>query len=65
MLLGDKQEADKYKQYNEGHVADIIQIGASPWATDWLGETKSPLEPLYRASGSTRPTPAARPWATW
>ena len=42
VLLGDKQEADKYKQYNEGHVADIIQIGASPWATDWLGETKVP-----------------------
>ena len=42
VLLGDKQEADKYKQYNEGHVADIIQVGASPWATDWLGETKVP-----------------------
>ena len=31
-----------YKQYNEGHVADIVQIGASPWGTDWLGETKVP-----------------------
>ena len=42
VLLGDKQEAHKYKQYNEGHVADIVQIGASPWGTDWLGETKVP-----------------------
>ena len=42
MLLGDKAEADKYKQYNVGHVADLVQPGASPWGTDWLGETKVP-----------------------
>ena len=42
VLLGDKQEADKYKKYNEGHVADLVQPGASPWGTDWIGETKVP-----------------------
>ena len=42
VLLGDKAEADKYKQYNVGHVADLVQPGASPWGTDWLGETKVP-----------------------
>ena len=42
VLLGDKEEADKYKQYNVGHVADLVQPGASPWGTDWLGETKVP-----------------------
>ena len=25
VLLGDKAEADKYKQYNVGHVADLVQ----------------------------------------
>ena len=43
VILGDKQEADKYRQYNEGHVADIIQVGASPWGTrTGLGRQKSP-----------------------
>ena len=28
VLLGDKQEADKYKQYNADHVPDIVQVGA-------------------------------------
>ena len=42
VLLGDKQEAHKYKQYNEGHVSDIVQVGASAWGTDWIGETKVP-----------------------
>ena len=37
VLLGDKQEADKYKQYNTGHVPDLVQPGASAWGTDWLG----------------------------
>ena len=42
VLLGDKQEAEKYKQYNKDHVPDIVQAGASAWRTDWLGETKVP-----------------------
>jgi len=42
VLLGDKQEAEKYKQYNADHVPDIVQVGASAWGTDWLGETKVP-----------------------
>ena len=42
VLLGDKQEADKYKEYNTGHVPDLVQPGASAWGTDWLGETKVP-----------------------
>ena len=49
VLLGDKQEAHKYKQYNDGHVADIVQIGASAWGTDWLGETKVPSSLVARA----------------
>ena len=45
VILGDKEKADEYKQYNADHVADIVQPGASAWHTDWLGETKvaSPL----------------------
>ena len=31
-----------YKKYNEGHVPDIVQPGASAWGTDWIGETKVP-----------------------
>ena len=42
VLLGDKQEADKYKQYNAGHVPDLIKPGDSAWGTDWLGESKVP-----------------------
>ena len=42
MLLGDKEEADKYKQYNADHVPDIVQPGASAWGTDWIGESKVP-----------------------
>ena len=42
MLLGDKQEAEKYKQYNAGHVPDLIKPGDSAWGTDWLGESKVP-----------------------
>ena len=40
-----KEKADAYKQYNVGHVPDIIQPGASAWGTDtydWIGETKVP-----------------------
>ena len=53
VLLGDKQEADRYKQYNSGHVADLIQPGASAWGTDWLGETKV-ASPLTAASHAGR-----------
>ena len=49
VLLGDKQEADKYKKYNEGHVADLVQPGASPWGTDWIGETKVPSSLVIHA----------------
>ena len=42
VILGDKENADAYKQYNVGHVPDIIQPGASAWGTDWIGETKVP-----------------------
>ena len=45
VILGDKEKADEYKQYNADHVSDIVQPGASAWHTDWLGENKvaSPL----------------------
>ena len=45
MLLGDKEEKDKYKMYNEGYVPDLVRPGASAWGTDWIGESKvaSPL----------------------
>ena len=32
----------KYKQYNAGHVPDLIKPGDSAWGTDWLGESKVP-----------------------
>ena len=32
--LGDKEKADEYKQYNAGHVSDIVQPGATAWHTD-------------------------------
>ena len=41
-VLGDKEKAGEYKKYNEGHVPDIVQPGASAWGTDWIGETKVP-----------------------
>ena len=51
VLLGDKEQRDHYQQYNAGYVADLIQPGASPWGTDWLGEVKcpSPLTLAHRA----------------
>ena len=42
VLFGDKEQRDKYQQYNAGRVADLIQPGASPWGTDWLAEIKCP-----------------------
>ena len=42
VVLGDKEKAGEYKKYNEGHVPDIVQPGASAWGTDWIGETKVP-----------------------
>ena len=56
VLLGDKQEADKYKQYNTDHVPDLIRPGASAWSTDWLGESKvpSPLTASPLAAGCQR-----------
>ena len=67
VLLGDKEKADEYKQYNADHVADIVQPGASAWHTDWLGETKVASAPLHL---SLRPAdctghvvPGARPCA--
>ena len=45
VLLGDKEEKDKYKMYNDGYVPDLVRPGASAWGTDWIGESKvaSPL----------------------
>ena len=34
VLLGDKEEKDKYKMYNEGYVPDLVRPGASAWGTD-------------------------------
>ena len=56
VLFGDKQEADKYKQYNAGHVPDLIKPGDSAWGTDWLGESKvpSPLRASAPPAGCQR-----------
>ena len=56
VLLGDKQEANKYKQYNADHVPDLIKPGDSAWGTDWLGESKvpSPLVSSAPAPGCLR-----------
>jgi len=62
VLLGDKQEAGRYTQYNVGHVPDLVQPGASPWGTDWLGETKVPSS-LCLTPPSGPPT-SAPTWAT-
>ena len=51
VLLGDKQEADKYKQYNADHVPDLIRPSASAWGTDWLGESKVPSPLKVAAPG--------------
>ena len=42
VILGDKEKAGEYKKYNDGHVPDLVQPGASAWGTDWIGETKVP-----------------------
>ena len=42
MIVGDKTNAGATKQYNVGHVSDLVQPGASAWGTDWIGETKVP-----------------------
>ena len=49
-------EADKYKQYNAGHVPDLIKPGDSAWGTDWLGESKvpSPLRASAPPAGCQR-----------
>ena len=62
VLLGDKEEEAKYKQYNADHVPDIVQVGASPWGTDWLGESKVPSS---LGLPSPRQPPSAPMWATW
>ena len=41
------------KKYNEGHVPDIVQPGASAWGTVWIGETKVP-SPLGRGRAPTK-----------
>jgi hypothetical protein len=38
VILGDKEKAGEYKKYNNGHVPDIVQPGASAWGTDWIGK---------------------------
>ena len=42
VLVGDREKKSAYQHYNAGRVPDLIQPGASPWGTDWLGETKVP-----------------------
>ena len=42
VILGDKEKAGETKKYIECHVSDLVQLGASAWGTDWLGETKVP-----------------------
>ena len=55
VLLGDKEQRDHYQQYNAGYVADLIQPGASPWGTDWLGEVKCPSAVAAHARPPRRP----------
>ena len=31
VILGDKEKAGEYKKYNDGHVPDLVQPGASAW----------------------------------
>ena len=39
VILGDKEKAGGYKKYNDGHVPDLVQPGASAWGTDWIGRS--------------------------
>ena len=61
VLLGDKEEKDKYKMYNEGYVPDLVRPGASEWGTDWIGESKvaSPLTKAGPGVASAAPCWAA------
>ena len=56
VLLGDKEQAEQYKQYNKGHVPDLVQPGATAWGTDWIGETKvaSPFTATHHAGHGSR-----------
>ena len=56
VLLGDKEQAEQYKQYNKGHVPDLVQPGATAWGTDWIGETKvaSPFTATRHAGHGSR-----------
>ena len=60
VLLGDKQEADKYKQYNAGHVPDLIK----PVATPRGAPTGSASQKCPRPCEPAPPRPAAGAWAT-
>ena len=60
VILGDKEKAGEYKKYNEGHVPDIVQPGASAWGADWIGETTR----CPRRSGPPPPKTSASTWGT-
>ena len=76
VILGDKEKAGEYsykkytrymynddplrQKYNEGHVPDIVQPGASACGADWIGETKVP-SPLGAAPAKDH---SASTWGT-
>ena len=55
---------EKKKKYNNGHVPDIVQPGASAWGTDWIGETKVP-SPLGARSGQRSVRACRAPSRLW
>jgi hypothetical protein len=64
VILGDKEKAGEYKKYNNGHVPDIVQPGASAWGTDWIGRDQGALA-ARRRSGQRSVRACRAPSRLW
>ena len=49
--MGDKDDENKTKVYNDGHVVDLVEVGAGAGGKDRLKEIKAftPLKKAHRA----------------
>ena len=57
VIQGDKTDEGRTKQYNDGHIPDLVEVGAGPGGKDRLKEIKcfSALKKSWRAGkGSTK-----------
>ena len=62
MLVPNTTKTKAYKQYNAGHVPDLIKPGDSAWGTDWLGESKVPSPLRASAPPARLPAHGPHPW---